>query len=451
MDLLAPVSRHLVAPLHGLKERSPHLRYARFYDATQWWPPERLYAYRWARLKQVLHYAFEHSEFHRRRFRAIGVEPADIRDPDDLRRLPRLSKEEVRDQWDQILVPAAINAGHITKETSGSTGVPLRITWEAAAAAHKRALTIRHNRWAGYDVGDPVGLIWGDIEAPRALRSRLRRALLDRFVVLDSQHLTAQAMESFAESIRRARIRCLLAQAQPLSLFAEFVHEKGLDDLPIETVIPTGMMLHARQRQFMEKVLSWRVFDRYGAEETSVIASECEAHEGLHICAEGLWLEVVRGDRAAAPGKEGELLVTDLVNRALPLIRYEIGDVVVPSAADCPCGRTLPRFERVSGRVADCITSPEGFVVSGIAITDHITRIPGIQQLQVVQDMLDHLQFRIVRSRAWSQTSMDLLGELVGRMFGERMRFECLFVPEIPPEPGGKYRFSISSVTHGIV
>ena len=446
MDWMALLSRHCIAPLAARKDGSAHLRAAREYEETQRWPPERLYSYRWRRLQEMLAFAYANSTFYQRRFRLAGLRPEEVRRPEDLAALPRLTKRDLQEYRDQIMVPAAAGRAHVEKRTSGSTGTPLRVLVDKAGMERKLASTIRHNRWAGYDIGDAVGLIWGDIESPRRLRSRLRRLLLDRYQVLDSQRISVQAMERFAEALRRRRIRCLVGQAQPLYLFAEFVRERGMRDLPVRSVIPTGLMLYEKQRRLIEDALCCEVFNRYGAEETSIISSECEAHRGLHINAEGLWLEIVRGETEAAPGEEGELLVTDLVNRAMPLLRYEIGDVVVPSAEACPCGRTLPLLERVSGRVADCITSPDGFVVSGIAITDHVTAIPGVGQMQVVQDLPDHLWFRIVMTAEWGPGSARLLGQLVGRIFGPRMRFDCEFVPEIAPDLAGKWRFSISRV-----
>jgi phenylacetate-CoA ligase len=447
MDWVGLASRNIVSPAVALRDGSRHLRYAREYEQTQRWSEERLHAYRWARLQNMLRFAFAHSSFYRSRFLSNGVRPEDIRNPEDLQALPRVSKRDLQEHWGDILVAAPDGAGHVQKVTSGSTGTPLRVSVDRIAMAHKRALTVRHNAWAEYRVGDAVGLIWGDVERPRSLRGRLRRLLLDRYEVLDSQRMDARTMESFAQALKRRRIRCVVGQAQPLHIFAEFVLHEGIDDLPVRTVIPTGMMLHAKQRQFMEQALSWEVFDRYGAEETSVIASECEAHAGLHTCAEGLWLEVVTGDRMSQPGEEGELLVTDLVNTAMPLIRYEIGDMVVPGDGNCPCGRSLPGFRRISGRTADCIVSPNGFVVSGIAISDHVASIPGIRQMQILQDRIDHLLFRIARGPAWDEDSLRLLGELVRRVFGGCMRFDCEFVQRIGPEANGKYRFSMSTVT----
>jgi phenylacetate-CoA ligase len=446
-SVTAVLSGRIIAPLAAAREGNGYARSLRAYEQSQRWPEERLQAYRWERLQRLLQYAFENSPFYRARFAEAGRRPEDIRTAEDLAALPPLTKEDLREHAGEITTEIGRRRGGVVKETSGSTGVPLRVRVDREAMAEKWAATIRHNRWAGYDVGDRIGLIWGDIEIPATIRQRLRRALVDRVEVLDSQRLEARAMAAFAEALRRKCIRVLVAQAQPLCIFAEFLRAEGIGDLPVRAVIPTGMVLHGAQRQMLEQSLGWEVFDRYGAEETSVLASECEAHQGLHVNAEGLWLEVVTDDGPAGVGEEGELLVTDLTNRAMPLIRYQIGDVAAGEEGRCPCGRTLPRLRRMSGRVADCVSSPDGFVVSGIAITDHVTRIPGVRQMQVVQDQADHLLFRIVRAPEWTEGSRAQLGTLAARLFGPRMRFDCEFVPRIEADEAGKYRFCVSQVT----
>jgi len=418
----------------------PHLH------ASQRWPLQRLQAHQLAALRDLVNHAFRDSAFYRRRFEQAGIRPEDICSFEDLRRLPRLSKAEVQDHLDEIVVPGVDDAPYTRKRTSGSTGTPLTVVVDERAMQLKRAATLRHNRWAGYRSGDAVGLIWGDIPSPSGWRARLYRALVERYVVLDSQRISEAAMGDFCAALRKGGIRCLLGQAQPLFEFACFVMDRGIHDLPVRSVIPTAMALHPSQRQAMERNLGWEVFERYGSEETSIIASECELHRGLHVHAEGLLLEVMRGDRPAAPGEEGELLVTDLLNYAMPLIRYEIGDLVVPGDGSCPCGRSLPVLQRVAGRVADCIVSPEGYLVSGIAITDHLAAIPGIRQAQIVQEELSRLRVNVVPGPGFSQGTVNELRALVARVFGPSMEMECCTLPRIVPDATGKYRFASSNL-----
>src|SRR5262249_4336617 len=138
-------------------------------------------------------------------------------------------------------------------------------------------------------------------------------------------------------------------------------------------IISTAMLLHDWQRSVIEHVFKCSVTNRYGCEEVSLIASECEEHNGLHVNADSVYTEVPAN---------GKLLVTDLTNRAMPLIRYQIGDVVVPSNRCCKCGRGLPLIERVEGREADYVVTPGGRLISGISLTENFALlIPGTAQV----------------------------------------------------------------------
>src|SRR5262249_8028755 len=144
-------------------------------------------------------------------------------------------------------------------------------------------------------------------------------------------------------------------------------------------IITSAMVLHNWQRRVIEEVFACRVTNRYGCEEVSLIACECERHEGLHVNADNLLVEVLRDGRPAAPGEPGSVVVTDLSNRAMPLLRYQVGDVAVATDRLCPCGRGLPLLERIEGREADYVVTPSGRLISGISLTENFAvQVPGL-------------------------------------------------------------------------
>ena len=164
-----------------------------------------------------------------------------------------------------------------------------------------------------------------------------------------------------------------------------------------------------------------------------------EEHYGLHVNADSVYTEVI--------GEPGKLIVTDLTNRAMPLIRYQIGDVVVPSERICPCGRGLPMIERVEGREADYVLTPAGRLISGISLTENFAlHIPGAAQVQIVQESLAELRIRIVPDERFGDESRQKIAHLVEETFGLEVRYEVELVDAIPQEPSGKYRFCISKV-----
>jgi phenylacetate-CoA ligase len=131
----------------------------------------------------------------------------------------------------------------------------------------------------------------------------------------------------------------------------------------------------------------------------------------------------------------------------MPFIRYEVGDTAVPTDQTCSCGRTYPLLKRITGRVADYLRTPEGEWISGISLTENFaTLIPGLHQIQILQEETDFLMLRIVRGPNFDDGSKRLMTELIQQRFGSRMRFVIEYVDSIEPEPSGKYRFSICRI-----
>jgi len=147
------------------------------------------------------------------------------------------------------------------------------------------------------------------------------------------------------------------------------------------------------------------------------------------------------------PGEAGSVVVTDLTNPAMPLLRYPVGDVAVLSERRCPCGRGLPLLERLEGREADYVVTADGELISGISLTENFAlHVPGLAQVQIVQETVRRFRFRIVRAPDFGPASLERIGALVAERFGPDAVYDCEYVDRIPQEPSGKYRFCISRV-----
>ncbi len=207
-------------------------------------------------------------------------------------------------------------------------------------------------------------------------------------------------------------------------------------------------VLEDEDRALLERVFGCRVFNRYGCREVSVIASECEAHAGLHVMAEGLYLEIETGGGAAQPGQAGSILVTDLLNYAMPLIRYRIGDVGSWARGDCSCGRSLPRLEKVAGRVTDFLTGIDGRMVSGVYLATYVVaQQPWLGQVQIRQERVGSLRYRVKPGHDFSfDRAQAYLREATENCLGRGSNVEVEIVDALPSEPSGKFLFSRSLV-----
>jgi len=165
--------------------------------------------------------------------------------------------------------------------------------------------------------------------------------------------------------------------------------------------------------------------------------------------AEGLLVEIVKGDRPAKPGEMGSILVTDLLNHAMPLIRYRIGDVGAWEEGTCPCGRALPRLRSVQGRVTDFLVGSDGRLVSGVFLATYVVaHRPSLGQVQIHQDRAGEVLYRIRPGHDFA--AMDDLAYLENtsrQYLGDGVTVRWELVEELPCEPSGKFLFSRSTVT----
>lgn len=447
-DLWQPIVKHVLHPLQARWEGSSVPSHLADLEKSQWWPVDRLRAAQLAKLQSLLDHAYRQCPYYAGRLAAAGFKPGDLTSLDQVVDLPLLTKDDIRNNRQDMLARDADRSTLWADRTGGSTGQPLEFHRTRDRQFQRAAAASRHDRWTGWDVGHKAAYFWGhrqDLLAKPSLLTRLRNQWIERRVILDTSSITSDRLDEFRLRLLDFRPVVYIAYANAVYLYARFLEETGRDHHQPQAVITSAEFLEPDRREVIERVLGCRVFDRYGARETSVIASECEAHDGLHLCAENLYVEFVREGRAARPGERGRVVVTDLDNPAMPFIRYEIADVGVPGEeAPCSCGRGLPRMEVAGGRVTDFLLTPDGKIVSGASLTIYlIANTPGVAQAQLVQEEQGRVLVRLVPGEGYGDRTLAFLREEMPRFFGPDMLWDIEEVEGIPAEPSGKYRFSI--------
>ena len=439
-----PLVAHFWEPLWDLKERSVRLRTYRELRRRQFDPPAVLAARRSRRLRDLIRHAAATSPFHRERLRAAGIDPDGVRDIADLASLPVLTKADVREHLDSLLSTAYRREDLVEARTGGSTGTALQVFCDRRGVQRRAGAALLADTWSGWRLGQPVAAVWGNPPRPRTLRNRLRAWLKDRWIYLDTMHLDRPAVERFVAQWRRLRPGLLYGHAHSLFLLAEMVREMGVTLRP-HGIVATSMMLLEPERRVIEDVFARPVTNRYGCEEVSLIACECERHAGLHVNAEHVWVELLREDGTpCGPGEDGRIVVTELVNRGMPMLRYEVGDYGIWAETPCRCGRSWPLLARVTGRTADFLRARDGSRVAGISLIENtLTRFPGVAQMQIVQRRPDRILVRLVPGADWEEGIRDRLTAVFREALGADMDVRYELVDAIPRERNGKYRFSI--------
>jgi phenylacetate-CoA ligase len=168
----------------------------------------------------------------------------------------------------------------------------------------------------------------------------------------------------------------------------------------------------------------------------------------MHLNVDQVAVEFLRDDGSdAAPGENASIVVTDLINRGMPLIRYRVGDMGVPTERACACGRGQPLMERVTGRQADFLKRRDGSLVAGVSLVERtLTAIPGIEQMQLVQNDMSRLAVKLVRGSEFDERGEESLRRELQSVFGEDVAVEIQYVGSLDQTPAGKYRFAVCNI-----
>jgi phenylacetate-CoA ligase len=430
-------------PLWDLKDGRGRLSELRSLRESQFWSGERLRQLQVERLQAMLRYAYENCEF----YLARGAAPRVTR-LEDIRALPVITKADIAGHESRFVSSRFAPEALIGAKTGGSTGVALRVYFDETCQKKRNAAAMRTDGWAGWRPGYLVGSLWGTPAVPRTPKQKLRNFLHDRLTYLDTMHLDETTMRAFAAEMRRRKVPMLFGHAHSLFIFARFLRDAGISMAPLRGIISTSMMLIDAERRVIEQVFGCAVTNRYGCEEVGLIASECEQHRGMHLNSEHVIVEFLRADDSwAEPGEEGRIVVTDLANHGMPLIRYQVGDLGVPTDRTCACGRGLPMMENLTGRTADFLKSRSGALVAGVSLVEKtLTAIPGIEQLQIIQQKLDEFVLNVVQTPDYTPASEQELRGVILEVFGQDVRVDVVKVERLSQERNSKYRFAICRV-----
>jgi phenylacetate-CoA ligase len=419
------------------------------WDRSQWWEPARLRDWQAERLREIARVAYERVPFYRRRFDACGVRPEEITGPEDLRRLPVLTKADVREAGPGLLTrPAsALVHGH----TSGTTGSPLSLWYDRAMCIANNVADWRQKGWAGMRRDAWCGVFLGRVVVPITVRRPpfWRRNYLHRQVWFSSFHLSEANLAIYVQEIRRRRLRFLEGYPSTLYILASYLRRRG-ERLPMQAVFSSSETLHAVQRETLAAAFECPVFDFYGLAERMAFAGECETHDGKHLFDEYGVTEIVDdAGEPVAPGQRGWLVGTTLWNQGMPLIRYRTSDLTARLLEPCACGRGLGRIAAVTTKAEDIVVTPDGRYVSPSVLTHPFKPFHQLLKSQVIQDSVDRLHLKLVASDAFTPAHCAALVAGLRERLGEGMEVSVEMVDDIPPEPSGKFRWVISRVAHG--
>jgi phenylacetate-CoA ligase len=397
-------------------------------------PPEALEALARQRLVATLRAAAQ-TGFYRRRFDTAGVARDDLMlelSPDEvLAALPAAGKAELREAGTDILLGGRIRPEWRSSSSSGSTGEPFRVYYDPRAwAALKILVKLRARRACGTRPSDRVALLDAVPPCPTPPSPSAR---VVRISVLQAGSRIAAELAGFRPDTIYGLPSALLEAAEEL--------RRAGRRLQVQRVFTSGELLRPAARQAIAEAFGTRVFDVYGSSETKEIAWECPAG-GMHVNLDVVRIEVLDDANRPVPcGVEGNLVATLLVNRAMPLLRYRLGDRGSLRPGRCACGHPFPLLGVVTGRRADVLVLADGHRVSPYKLTCAMELVGDVLRYQVTQLEPARLRVRAILDPAADRNR--IAGRIRSVMQGEVASFletDVEFVDRLPTGPRAKFR-----------
>jgi phenylacetate-coenzyme A ligase PaaK-like adenylate-forming protein len=399
--------------------------------------PKKVEATAQRRLRFILNEAYRKVPFYSKRFRSKGITLDDVKNTDDLSKLPILTRKNVQDNWEQMLNQDFRPNECFLKTTSGSTGEQVVCLFDPKGWYHLEGIALRGQFRGGLKLGHKVSIVTSHSIARNGFYKILSRIGRLRYAsVFDDVPTTLSSLHSFGPHVLKTYPSFLRAATETSETF----------HCPL--IFSMSEVLDQAVREHVETVFDARIIDLYGAVEFTSIAWECNVSSLYHLDADAVVVEAVKldSDIPANPGEPARILVTGLLNRAMPLIRYDIGDIAVLTDDECSCGVKLPLMSRIEGRRVDCIRLPSGRLISPYILTEWIRELVGIRQYQIIQEERNRIVVKIVPRHDFDEKLTTEWTNHFSEIFGEHVTVEPELVSSISLEKRAKYRYVMSKV-----
>ncbi len=410
----------------------------------QYWPREKIRDYQFGKFKRLLQHAYEQVPYYQNLLSSLGATPGDFHNFDDLKKLPVLTKDLIRENAADLVAVSYKQDDLIPNSTGGSTGEPLHFYQDKNYEKWADAARIRG--WyhlAGCGLGDTTAVLWGamrEVKQDFTFRERITDFLKSGEVWLNAFNLSEQRKSDFVKWCRMARPALLRGYVTAILDFARFVDENSISFPPIKGIILCAETVDSVTQSYVERVFKAPSFNTYGGRELSLIAMECPCKDGLHEVSENNYIEF---DPVDISGYEdaGNLIVTNLNNYAMPFIRYQIGDIGVPSRTEhCGCGRGLPLISKVIGRTTEVFEFMDGTRIAGEMFIHLMKEFP-MDEYQFIQKSDMSVVLRYKRSNRLNEEVLQKIRELYTRYLPHGVVLDFQAVDHIEKTQTGKFRF----------
>lgn len=372
---------------------------------------------------------------------------------EDIKKFPILTKDLIRNNW-ELLHCDLKNIKFKIETSGGTTGEPIKIIQDWNYRLKNEAGTRFLDEIGSYYIGDKTIRLWGSekeiLEATQGKLNYLISKYIKNERFQNAFKMSDDILHKYVNQINRLKPKVIIAYVQSIYEMAKYIEKNKVEVPLLESIIVSAGVLSNEVKNYVEKIFNCRVYNRYGSREIGSIASSCEKSDKLHINMLQQYIEILDSkDNSLKEHEKGNIIITNLINYSMPLIRYKIGDIGSLDFSICSCRRGLIRFDNVFGRTVDLFKNDKGELIDGEYFTHLFYFRENLKKFQVVQEKLNEINIYLVTLDN-RRLELDIEGDLkkkIKLVMGDKCKIKFNYVPDIEASSSGKRRFTISKIS----
>lgn len=406
------------------------------------------------KLNLLLNHAYNFIPFYKKHWNGVAHIKNNkicLKSVNQLYDFPILTKELIKSNTKELISLDVKQRKSFINTSGGSTGEPLTLIQDEKYQVNNLASFYLSRTWKGIGIYDKTIHLWGaerdTFKGKKPFIEKVKDFILNTNR-LNTFILNSKKIKKYIDIINKSDAKLIIGYVQSIHEIALFAKENNLYINKQNAIHCAAGTLYDFMRKDIEDVFKCSVYNHYGSREVGAIASECVSHDGLHILMDHNIVQPMNFNHSE---KETNIIITNLNNFSMPLVRYDIGDVGVfyKNQKKCECGITYPKIKKVVGRTTDFFLNKFGDKIDGEYFTHLLYFIPKLNKFQIVQEDLHNIQIIIQGpSNSLSNESKYDIIEKIKLVMGYDCNIKFLFVNEIKKTKTGKFIYTKSKLNN---
>jgi phenylacetate-CoA ligase len=414
-------------------------------EKTQWLSEQELQQLQLKLLKKLIHHCYTTVPYYKNLMDKRGIREADIETTEDIKLFPIINKEDVLQAGASIFSTKYPRWLTRTAHTGGTTGTPMAIQRSLFSIANEHAFVRRQWDWARIGFGDRCAYLTGRlIMKPDQKNGKLYAYdPIMKELILSTYHLSPKTVVDYAKVMKKYKVKAIVGYPSAVHLLARVCLNAGIK-LELHAALTSSETLVESMRETIAEAFHCKVFDFYGSAERVCYIFTCE--EGsYHLIPEYGLTELI--PVGTSDDSQHKVISTGFWNLAMPLIRYDLGDIVVKSNKQCYCGRTFQVIKSITGRKGDVIKTPSGREFGTAILTHLLYGTNHIVESQIIQKDLGHIIIEYVPSDCFSKKDFESFKTLIVRHLPSELKIDLKQVEAVSRTGSGKIQPVVSQLT----